>query len=482
MSSHPFTRVEIQRLLNEAVGKTLGEADINNVFERAILHPKITGIAGDVIEQSVLGFKASSSNDPDLNVDGVLTELKTTGIRLKEKKFEAKEPMTLTAVSIGNIQAEDDFEVSHLWHKCGHLLIVFYHYKSKTTVKAIDYREFPIKGYTFHEFDPEDRLILKNDWTMIRDFLRYLDTFPNPFDEYPRLSSELRGQLMILDTAPKFPHPPRFRLKRDFVTTIVQEFFKKKSASLDKDYSSFHELDLKCKELKQYYGNMSIAEIARRFGVNVPKSKSASEYLVVRMMGGDVKKLNSIELFKKASIFAKSVTLNRSGGRTEDMKLFSIDFDEIVDTSISFEDSSFYDYFYSRHFLFPIFKEPYDNCRLPENIFQGFKRFMFPEDFIHKQAKPLFDEIRRLIIDNELRDVPVCNKKGIQIINKTGVPRSAPNFPKSGDQNGLNLFVRGSGCDSSKKPLCVNGVAMYDQWVWIKGVEIVKELEKNPYL
>lgn len=482
MSSHFFTRVEIQRLLNGAIGKTLGEVDINNVFERAILHPKITGIAGDVIEQSVLGFRASSSSDPDLNVDGVLTELKTTGIRLKNKEYEAKEPMTLTAVSIGSIQNEENFEVGHLWYKCGHLLIVFYHYKSETIVKALGYMEFPIKGFTFYEFNPEDRLKLENDWTTIRDFIRYLDTLPNPQEEYPRLSSELRGELMILDTAPKYPKSPRFRLKRDFVSTIVQDYFNKKSASLDKSYTSFKELDSKCRELRQSYGNMSVATIAEKFDVSVPKTKSTSEYLVVRMMGGNVKKLNSIDLFRKASIYAKSVTLNRSGGRTEDMKLFSIDFEEIEDTSISFEDSSFYDYFYSRHFLFPIFKEPYDDCKLSENVFQGFKRLMLPEDFIHTQAKLLFDEIRHLVMDNELRDVPVFNKEGNQIINKNGVPRSAPNFPKSADENGLSLFVRGSGEDSSKKPLCVNGVDMYEQWVWIRGDEIIKELEKHPYI
>lgn len=34
--------------------KTLGEVDTNRVFDRTKANPKITGIAGDVIEQSVL--------------------------------------------------------------------------------------------------------------------------------------------------------------------------------------------------------------------------------------------------------------------------------------------------------------------------------------------------------------------------------------------------------------------------------------------
>lgn len=38
------------------VNKTLGQVDVNNVFARTITHPKITGIAGDVVEQSILGY------------------------------------------------------------------------------------------------------------------------------------------------------------------------------------------------------------------------------------------------------------------------------------------------------------------------------------------------------------------------------------------------------------------------------------------
>lgn len=38
------------------MNKTLGQVDVNNVFARTITHPKITGIAGDVVEQSILGY------------------------------------------------------------------------------------------------------------------------------------------------------------------------------------------------------------------------------------------------------------------------------------------------------------------------------------------------------------------------------------------------------------------------------------------
>ena len=83
--SHAFRLDEICRILNSVTNKTLGEVDINHVFDRAMTNPKITGIAGDVIEQSVLGYPSDSDQRPDLEIDGVLFELKTTGIRENKK-------------------------------------------------------------------------------------------------------------------------------------------------------------------------------------------------------------------------------------------------------------------------------------------------------------------------------------------------------------------------------------------------------------
>lgn len=52
---HPYRKKELYQRLKAYLGMTLGEADSNNVFDRTIKHPKITGIAGDVVEQSILG-------------------------------------------------------------------------------------------------------------------------------------------------------------------------------------------------------------------------------------------------------------------------------------------------------------------------------------------------------------------------------------------------------------------------------------------
>ena len=48
-----FTRAQVYSILEAAKGKTLGEVDKSRQFDRTLKNEKITGIAGDVIEQSV---------------------------------------------------------------------------------------------------------------------------------------------------------------------------------------------------------------------------------------------------------------------------------------------------------------------------------------------------------------------------------------------------------------------------------------------
>lgn len=65
--------------------------------------------------------------------------------------YEAKEPASITAVSIPTI-AREKFVDSKFWHKAENLLFVFYEYESGTAVPAAKYANFHIKGYSFHQF------------------------------------------------------------------------------------------------------------------------------------------------------------------------------------------------------------------------------------------------------------------------------------------------------------------------------------------
>ncbi len=485
MIEHRFRREDLIRRLEADLNKTLGDADVNHVFDKTKSNPKITGIAGDVVEQSILGYPADNRQEPDLIVDGVKTELKTTGIRYSKKeknKYEAKEPMSITAVSPDTIVSET-FENSNFWHKLEHMLLVYYLYASAVTVKAADYADFPIKGYEFFEFNSEDREILKNDWTTVRDFIISLrEDYEDPGSQYPRISSELRDKLLYIDTAPKWPHPPRFRLKRSVVTSIVQEHFGQSLEQLPGRYSSYADIDQKCHDLTAQYFGKTIEDLADVFALDGRlDGKAISERLIVRMFDGQAKKLQKVELFSKIGMLARSIALTREGARTEDMKLFCIDFDEICNRDTEFEDSSFYSYFADSQMLCIIFEEPSTDAAFKENKFLGFKRMVFSQGFIENNVHPVWDRIRYLIFSGELEDVVVINKKtGEPRVNpKTGTIQSAPNFPKSSEGK---IFVRGSSSDSTFKPEVVNGIHMYRQYVWVKGAYIADCLSEIDFL
>lgn len=181
MADHIFTEEEVVRILDKVVGKTLGQIDKNNVFDKTKEKPKITGIAGDVIEQSVFGYQADTKQEADLLIDGRPVELKTTGLKKSSPKskskyaLEAKEPMSITAVSVDKIGSQDNFYESTLWHKLEELLLVYYLYDSDKTVKASEYSNFPIQGYQFLIFSEEDKKVLENDWKIVRDFVRNVE-------------------------------------------------------------------------------------------------------------------------------------------------------------------------------------------------------------------------------------------------------------------------------------------------------------------
>ena len=130
-SNRVFSREQVDSLLTAVRGRTLGEVDICGILEEAVKHRPdkvVRGIAGDVIEVSVLGCGRDSKPEPDITVDGVKTELKTTGLQKphnnREREFEPKEPLTITNISAETLKLET-FENSRFFHKIEHLLFVF---------------------------------------------------------------------------------------------------------------------------------------------------------------------------------------------------------------------------------------------------------------------------------------------------------------------------------------------------------------------
>lgn len=490
LAQHKFEKEKLITIFDEIIGHTLGEIDVNNVFDKTLTNPKITGIAGDVIEQSVLGYPADNKQEADLLVDGIATELKTTGLkhtRNKKHTFEAKEPMSVTAVSPNKIILES-FYNSTLWHKLENMLLVYYLYDSDHTVPASEYAKFPIQGYQFHKFSDEDISILKNDWHIVRDFIEDVQkNNKNINTEYPKIS-KLREQMLYLDTAPKYPNPPRFRLKRHVVNTIAQEHLGKDFQLLKagNTFSSYKELDTILNAFTKKHKGKSIKQLASELDLDIKKnkdgkvSKSIAEKILTSVFGVKSEKLRNIDTFSKIGTIPKTLTITKTGGRTEDTKFDTIDFSEWLNENISFEKSTLYDFFANQTLLFSIFQEAYNGSPLEENIFLGFKRINFDDDFIEKNVKPVWDNVRDLVWNKQFKVSPVYNKKtGDVIINKSGVIKEKTNFPKSKD---YIVFLKGTGSDATVKPLNLNGYQIYPQQFWIKGSFLVDALDKIDFI
>lgn len=503
-----YTRAYIYQLLEGVKGKTLGEVDKSHQFARTEKSSKITGIAGDVIEQSVFGYSRDSKQECDIEIEGVLTELKTTGVRvpkadLKNAKgktgtaynvfLAAKEGISITGVTF-EPTIQTDFLTSHFWEKAEHLLIVFYEYRSYEVVPASAYSEFPIVDYCYNTFSDEERQKLCNDWEIVRDYLKPIyDKFPDPEQRNEQLvgfTHKLRPSLLLIELVPGFKkrdsgayQKPRYRLKQTFVDYIVRGHFDESRAdaeiSLKQTFSSFAELDTICHRLTEKYKGKTLPELKAALHIDVD-SKDIAAKCVLAMFDAGCSRLNQISDFTKAGIIAKTITMTPRGGRTEDMKLKHIDFEEWADPDLDFEESDVYAYFCEHSFLCSIFCE-HDSSDPSKTTFEGFKRFAFDEDFIEKEVKRTWEDSRKLIHRNELEWEYDCDKNGNRRMNKSGSYKGAPNFPKSSE---YLVFFRG-GADVStdaSRTECVNGIRMLPQFFWLKGSFIAGKLQEIPYI
>ena len=374
MNNRVFTRIRVDELLSAVKGKTLGEADSKGLIDAAHKANPVKvqkGIAGDVIEVSVLGCDRDSKPEPDITVDGVKTELKTTGVVTPKStstvEYEAKEPLAITGVSPSNI-VQETFDTSRFCHKIDHLLFVFYHYcLSETAANSLAYKDFPILGHMFWEVPAKERETLKNDWTLVQNFSRQF-SFDNEEERH-----KLKANLMLVDYAS--PTQPRFRFKRSFVSTIVKQFLEQeKIEPLATPITKFSDIDNKFHEFTRLYRGKTIGDIADALGLTLSGTdKDTCQRIIVKMFGGEADSINQILEFREIGLVAKTITLNVDGGRTEDTKLFQVDFDEMFRGGVSFSDqdstgevssdnsdySAMYSYFAEQTFVFIVFKEPY---------------------------------------------------------------------------------------------------------------------------
>lgn len=107
MPEHIYSKEDLIQKFDGILNKTFEQIDyvgmFNHIHEEDFNLQK--GIAGAVIEQSVLGYSPDTKQEADLIIiddnERKDTELKVTGMRITKNgspHFVAKEPMSITAV------------------------------------------------------------------------------------------------------------------------------------------------------------------------------------------------------------------------------------------------------------------------------------------------------------------------------------------------------------------------------------------------
>lgn len=505
-----FTKEQVYSILQNVKGKTLGEVDKSKQFSRTEKNSKITGIAGDVVEQSVFGIRRDNRQECDIEIDGVLTELKTTGVRVQKKDLpmvknligekyntylRAKEGISITQVTF-EPDIQRDFLTSHLWKKSERMLIVFYEYKSYEAVPASDYHRFKIVDYCYNTFSEIEKAQLRNDWEIVYRYLADIySKYKTQEDRNEKMigfTHILRPQLLILELVPAFKRTssgswqkPRYRLKQTFVDYIIRGHFnksrKESEINLNQPFTSLSELYSQCHHISTTYKGMTLLNLREILHIDMDiATKDFTSICILRMFNTQGSELNKVKDFQKVGIIAKTITLTPEGNRTEDMKLKHIDFEEWADRDIDFEDSIIYEYFCEHSFLFPIFCE-HQSEKHETTTFEGFKRLLFDDNFIENEVRKTWNDSRRLIYADELRWEFSYDKDGNRRKNKSGSYMGAPNFPKSSQ---YNIFFRGGANDSREKAKteCVNGIKMLPQYLWLKGSYIAETLKNIPYI
>lgn len=217
------------------------------------------------------------------------------------------------------------------------------------------------------------------------------------------------------------------------------------------------------KKLNRFKGK-KVSELKELLGIDNIDNKASFVTLARKMMNVNG---NQFELGKsKVPSVLKTVRLTGMKKPAEAMSFMPIDFDEWINTS-NWEESCLYKYFNKKTLVLFVFQQYPCGKRVDDSemTFLDAKVWKMSEYDLNHGLKEIWDEVRRLIICNELEIVPHVQKNG-SIINKNNLPSSTFNtlgHLRPGGKNGLDTVE------------LVTGQSIVKQRFWF-NTEYVREI------
>ncbi|GAB1769531.1 restriction endonuclease [Priestia aryabhattai] len=456
-----LTTTQLMKKAQEAEGKSFKEIDITN----RLSNKNSKGGLGQVIEESLFGYKINSNAKPDfehLNVELKVTPFK----RNKNGKLAAKERLVLNIINYME-EINYTFETSSFWKKNQQMLLMFYEWLPY--VNREDLKVFKSVLFTFPESDLE---IIKHDWEIITKKIRDGKAHELSEGDTNYLGACSKGankqSLRFQPNSTTLAMQRAFSLKQSYMTALVRKHLKK-----DNLVSLTTSGELKKKSLEDIlisrfspYKGLSAKQISENLGVAYkPTGKSFIPLLISSLLGIKGTKLENIEEFSKANIQFKTIRLEPNGKPEQSMSFKNIDFQ--LWTNEEWENSYIRKTFYETKFLFVIFefKEKKKDNPNREPYFKGIKLWNMPVTTIENEIKQLWEEVNRLIATGVQIEYKPYGKK----------LREYNNFPKK-NFNGVT-HIRPKGQNGEDKVTLPNGQVITKQCYWLNDTYIASLLK-----
>jgi len=380
------TEKEILTRVKDLKGKTFGEIDSKNLFERS----DHRGILGHVIEESYFEYGANPNKSADFEEANI--ELKVTPIKEnKNGTYSAKERLVLNIIDFEN-EHKLEFEESDFWRKNQKLLLVFYLFEPD-----LPKSEFTIVDAMFYQYPEEDLAIMKDDFQTIQNKIRsgnahelsesdtlYLGACTKGYS-----SSSLRSQPFnekkAMQRAYSFKQSYMTQLIRSHIYGNATDERIVKSADMLRKYSVESYIR---ESLKPFIG-MRQSELIEQFDVK-SRAKNINELLLAKMLGVQGK-ISQTKEFKSANIVPKTIRIEKDGSIRENMSFAPFRFKEIVKET--WWDSTVRNYFSTTRFMFVLFKRNESG----ELWFHGVRFWNMPLSDLDEHMKKVWDQTVALL-------------------------------------------------------------------------------------
>lgn len=380
-----------KRLIGKSFQEVIEDDEANSNSDRGKEDKRNKGNLGQILEERYFHYACNNDSNPDFEEAGV--ELKVSCFKENSKgQLVAKERVPLTKIDYYKI-VDEEFETSHLWHKCKQILFVYYMYQ-KEIPRRLDYKINYVELFTPSQ---QDFMIIKHDFDVIADKVRAGLAHELSEGDTLYLGACTKAQSSADRTKQPFSaelaKPRAFSYKNSYMTYVLNNYIipsHEKAESIVKDQvvNSFE--DYVVEKIKAYSGSTT-EELCDRFNLSFEKKpKNLEALLAYRILGI---KGNKAEEFEKANIVVKTIRIGKNNKIKENMSFPAFKFTELVKET--WETSTFGNYLEETRFLFVVYKFDNDgNLRL-----KGCQFWHIPYKDLQEDVRNVWERTVKVIQD-----------------------------------------------------------------------------------